>query len=562
MDDFEQAIKYLLKAEVKTLADLDSAKRKIAKRFKTAIPSNVNLLKAYHNLIKNKRIKRDKNLEYLLIKRKVRSLSGIINVSILTKPYACPGKCIYCPSQKEIPKSYLEKEPAVQRAILTNFDPYLQIQTRLDSLKATGHPTDKIELRIIGGTWSFYPRQYQRWFINQCFSACNRKVKSQKLKVKNLEKEQKRNEKAKQRIIGITIETRPDFIDIEEIKRLRELGVTRVELGVQSIYNDVLKLNKRGHLIKETIRATKLLKDAGFKVSYQIMPNLPGSSFKKDVEMFKELFSNPDFQPDLLKIYPLDLVKQTSLYKWYKQRKFTRLQPKRRKRPINAKNISLIGFKPYPKEKLIKLLIEIKKQIPYYVRIERIIRDIPSEDIIAGGVKTSNLREIVQKKVNCKCIRCREIKQNYNPEEKLYLFKQEYEASKGKEIFLSFENKKRNNLYALLRLRIPGYGEDWPLDILPVLKDSAIIREIHTYGQMLPLTEKRRGRAPAGKPGVSFSAAQHKGLGKKLIKEAEKIAKKDFGLKKIAVISGIGVRDYYRHLGYKLKDTYLVKLLI
>ncbi len=504
MNKLELAIKDLIKGKVKTLADLDSAKRRVCKKYKITTPSNINLLKAYHNLLKNKRIKRNKNLEYLLVKRRVRSLSGIVNVSILTKPYYCPGKCIFCPSQEGVPKSYLKKEPAVQRAILTCFDPKKQIKARLDGLSMAGHPTDKIELRIIGGTWSYYDKKYQTWFITNCFACCNNSKK-----VSSLEKEQKKNEKAKHRIIGLTIETRPDYIDLKEIKRLRQLGVTRVELGVQSIYNDVLKKNKRGHSIKQTIKATRLLKDAGFKVSYQIMPNLPGSSFKKDVEMFKQLFSDSNFQPDLLKIYPLGLVRESILYKWYKKKR----------------------FKPYSRQKLIKLLIEIKKHIPYYVRIERIIRDIPSADIVAGGVKTSNLREIVQKQVDCKCIRCREVKENYDSKEKLHLFKKEYTASGAKEIFLSFENKSRTKLYALLRLR--------------VLKDSAIVREIHTYGQMVPIAEKRK-------------AIQHKGLGKRLMKQAEKIAK-DFKVKKIAVIAGIGVRLYYRKLGYKLENTYMVK---
>ncbi len=462
------------------------------------------MLKAYHNLVKNKRIKENKNIEYLLVKRRVRSLSGIVNVSLLTKPYNCPGKCIFCPSQKGVPKSYLAKEPAVQRAILTCFDPKKQIKARLEGLKMAGHPTDKIELRIIGGTWSYYDKKYQTWFITNCFAACNNSRK-----ISSLEKEQKKNEKTKHRIIGLTVETRPDYIDKKEIKRLRGLGVTRIELGVQSIYNDVLKKNKRGHSIKETIKATKLLKDAGFKVSYQIMPNLPGSSFKRDVEMLKELFSNSAFQPDLLKIYPLALVKESILYEWYKKKK----------------------FKPYPKQKLVKLLTEMKKHIPYYVRVERIIRDIPAEDIVAGGVKTSNLREIVQKHVKCKCIRCREIKQDYNPKEKLQLFRQDYEASGGKEIFLSFENVKRTKLYALLRLRI--------------LKDYAIVREIHTYGQMVPIAKKRK-------------AIQHRGLGRKLMKQAEKIAK-DSGASELAVISGIGVKPYYHKLGYKLENTYMVK---
>jgi len=512
MDEFQLAIKYLIKTKVKTLADLDSTKRKVAKELKITPPSNINLLKAYHDLLKKKRIKKNEVLEYLLRKRRVRSLSGIVNISLLTKPYDCPGKCIFCPSEKGIPKSYLAKEPAVQRAILTYFDAKKQIRTRLEALKMTGHPTDKIELRIIGGTWSFYPKKYQTSFVRDCFAACNGSLKKKPLK-----EEQKKNEKTKHRIIGLTIETRPDYINLEEIKRLRELGVTRVELGVQSIYDDVLKKNRRGHTIKETINATKLLKDAGFKVSYQIMPNLFGSSFEKDVGMFKELFSSPDFQPDLLKIYPLGLVKNTLLYKWYKQKK----------------------FEPYSEKKLIKLLVEIKKQIPLYVRVERVIRDIPSKDIVKGGVKTSNLREIVQQQVKCQCIRCREVKENYDPKEKLYLFRREYRASGGKEIFLSFENKNRSKLYALLRLRIT---DNAPLSIL---KNSVIVREIHTYGQMTPISGKKK-------------AIQHKGLGKRLMIEAERIAKKK-SFKKITVIAGVGVREYYRKLGYKLEDTYMIK---
>ncbi len=520
----------LVRARVKTRADLDSFKRRIAKKYKISCPTNIELLKTYHKLTK----KRNKAIERLLCMRPVRSLSGIVNVSVLTKPYPCPGKCIYCPEEPGIPKSYLKEEPAVMRAILLKFDPYKQVQTRLRSLTITGHPIDKIELRIIGGTWSYYPRRYQNWFIKRCFQACNNfakqrnakcKVQNAKLKFKmqNLEELQKRNERTKCRIIGITVETRPDYVDVEEIKRMRELGITRVELGVQSVYDDVLKLNKRGHEVTATIKATKLLKDAGFKVSYQIMPNLPGSTFKKDVKMFEELFSNPDFKPDLLKIYPLALIKETPLYKWYQGGR----------------------FRPYSEKKLIKLLIEAKLQIPYWCRIQRIIRDIPSKDIVTGGVKTSNLREVVQNEMNkrgqvCKCIRCREVKEDYNPKEKLELFRIDYRSSDGKEIFLSWETKNRKKLYALLRLRIPAQT------FIPVLQNTAIIREVHTYGQMTPVNKKAL-------------APQHRGLGKKLIKEAERIVRKEFGLKKIAAISGIGVRPYWRKLGYRLKDTYVIK---
>jgi len=503
--NFYPLIKELIKSRARTPEDLASFKRRIAKKYRVPCPSNISLLKTYHTLVKNGRIKKSEKVEVLLRTRPVRSLSGVVNVSVLTKPYPCPGKCLYCPTQKGVPKSYLSNEPAVMRAILNKYDPFKQVRMRLRALEGAGHPTNKIELRIIGGTWSFYPKKYQTWFVKRCFDACNNCARP------NLEQVQKLNEKVKHRLVGISIETRPDFINKEEIKRLRALGVTRVELGVQSIYDDVLKLNKRGHQIKSTIQATQLLKNAGFKVCYQMMPNLPGSNLKKDEEMFEELFSNPNFQPDLLKIYPCALLKEASLYQWWKKKK----------------------YRPYTNKQLINLVKSIKKTIPPYVRIQRISRDIPSPSIVAGPAKISNLRQMVTG--NCRCIRCREVRKNYNPKEKLKLFRQDYGASGGKEIFLTFEDKKGKKLYSLLRLRITS-------------QNSAIIRDVHTYGQQLSV----RGSTSTNSP-------QHKGLGKKLIQQAEKIVKKEFGLNKISVISGVGVRNYYRKLSYQLENTYMVK---
>ena len=528
----EITIQELIKSRVKTPADLALFKRKIAKKYKIPCPSNIELLKTYHNLVENKSIKPFGIIENLLKTRPIRSLSGIVNVSVLTKPYPCPGKCLYCPLEKGIPKSYVSGEPAVERAKALNYDPYSQTQKRIEMLKNQGHPTDKIELRIAGGTWSYYPKKYQTWFIKKCFAACNvepRRTIIRKITLKDLEKAQRLNEKAKHRIVGLSIETRPDFINLSEIKWLRELGVTMVELGVQSIYDDVLKKNLRGHGTKETIISTKLLKNAGFKVLYQMMPNLPGSNLKKDEKMFEELFSNPDFQPDLLKIYPCAILKEASLYKWWKAGK----------------------YKPYTQSQLINLIKSIKKKIPYYVRIQRITRDIPSKTIVAGPAKISNLRQVVTKISKkegwkCKCIRCREVRESYNPKEKFYLFRRDYDASGGREIFLSFENKNRTKLYSLLRLRIPT--ETGSLLAFPILERTAIVREIHTYGELVPISEIK-------------IAPQHRGLGKKLIKEAEKIAKKEFGSKKIAAISAIGVRNYFSKLKYKLRETYMVKEL-
>ena len=454
-------------------------------------------------------------LEFLLQTRPVRSLSGIVNISVLTKPYPCPGKCLYCPQESGIPKSYVSGEPAVERAKALHFDPYLQTKSRTKMLESEGHPTDKIELRIVGGTWSYYPRSYQNWFVKRCFDACNSKT------AKNLKEAQKINENAKNRIIGLSMETRPDFITPSEIKRLRKLGATMIELGVQSIYENILRINLRGHGTKEIILATKLLKDAGFKVLYQMMPNLPGSNLKKDEKMFVELFKNPDFQPDLLKIYPCALLKSAPLYKWWKSKK----------------------YKPYSLEQLIKLMKKIKLKIPYFVRIQRISRDIPSQLVLAGPAKVSNLRQILMEKMKkegwrCRCIRCREIRDRYSQKEKIHLFRKDYAASEGKEIFLSFENETRSKLYSLLRLRLSS-------------ENRAIIREIHTYGRQLPLA-----------PTSGFLVSpQHKGLGKKLIKEAERIMKMELKLKKITVISGVGAREYYRKLGYKLENTYMAKSL-
>lgn len=523
----EAAVFALLKDPLKNEKKIMKIKNETAKKFKISPFSNARLLKSYHELLKNKKINRDARLEESLTTSKIRSLSGIVVVSVLTKPYVCRGKCLYCPTQKGVPKSYLSNEPAVIRAIKNRYDPYLQTQYRLRGLQNTGHPTDKINIRIIGGTWSDYPRKYRLWFVKRCFEACDDfDKKSPAKKTDNLESAQKQNEKAKQRIVEISIETRPDCVDEKEIKFLRELGMTKVELGVQSLYDDVLNLNRRGHGIAAAAKATEILKNAGFKVSYQMMLNLPGSNFKRDAATFKKLFSDPAFRPDCLKIYPLAIVKEAPVYELYKQGK----------------------IKPYSERTLIKLLKTVKKEIPWYCRVERVIRDIPSPNVVEGGVKISHLRDVVAGEMKkegkrCRCIRCREIRERYDPDEKAVIFRQDYQSAGGKEIFLSFETKNRRKLFSLLRLRIPPAKTAGGL---PALENSALIRELHTYGKLTPLGKKGK-------------AAQHKSFGKKLVKLAEKIAGKEFGFKKIAVISGVGVRNYWRKLGYRLKDTYMIK---
>ena len=539
-------------------------KKKLSKQYKLPIPTNADLRDRYTDLVLANVVKPNPAFEAILLSRRIRTQSGVAVVAVLTKSYPCPGKCIYCPSEKEMPKSYLSNEPAVMRAIDSHFDPYRQVQNRLRSLELNGHKTDKIELIVMGGTFSYLPKAYQKRFITRCFQACNEygSKKSSAIShwssVKNsqknkLENEQKKNEKAGHRIIGLTLETRPDYIDEKEILNFRKLGCTRVELGVQSIFDDVLELNCRGHLATSTITATKLLKDAGFKINYHMMPGLPGSTPARDFQMFRMLFQGTDFQPDMLKIYPTVILKDSLLYDIWKKG-----QSKTRQKLTTVKmcrDEKLKNYKPLTNRIFEKLVLKIKNEtIPPYVRIARLIRDVPTCSIVAGPT-VSNLRQIIIPQSNCPCIRCREVRQDYIIKEKIILDRIDYPASDGQEIFLQYVSPDKQKLFALLRLRIPRGGSTSPAvnsklyKLLPTLKNAALIREVHTYGKMTQLTEK------------DDTSPQHIGLGKKLLLEAERIAKAEFGLAKIAVISGVGVRGYYRKAGYKLKDTYLVKKL-
>lgn len=534
----KKIIQAAIEKKVKTRRELEILKKTFTRKFKTSWLTNIELFKAYQILLNEKRLKPSRVLERILKKRPIRSLSGIVNVSVLTKPYFCPGKCIFCPTEEGMPKSYLSGEPAAERAKKLNYDPFLQVKKRIETLKREGHLTDKIELRIIGGTFSIYPKNYQYWFLKECFRAANGKTSKIDLQgeetfsrlKKALFAEQKLNEKAKNRIVGISIETRPDFINKEEIKKLRGLGITMVEMGVQSVFNEILEKNKTGLTFEKVAEATQLLKDTGFKVLYHLMPNLFGANFKKDFKTFEIVFSDERLKPDWIKIYPLVVVKNSELFKIWKKRK----------------------YKTYSDKELIELLISVKSILPNWVRVARIMRDIPNEKIVAG-CRISNLREILKKEMEkrglrCVCIRCREVRENYNPKEKIFLFRQNYKASEGREIFLSFENKKQSKLFSFLRLRIPSFIFSNEKPIFPILEKAAIVREIKTLGEVAPLEKK-------------ILSPQHRGLGKKLIKEAEKIAKKEFGLRKICVIAGIGAREYFRKLGYKLKETYMVKYL-
>lgn len=518
--NLDQLIFTIIARQAKSKAKIEAIKKEFVKGKNFSLPKNYQLIKAYRRLVKEKRLEEILWLENLILAKPVRTLSGVTPLTVLVKPFLCPGRCLYCPDQKGVPKSYLKDEPAVLRARQFNFNPFKQVKYRLDVFKMMGHEVAKIELIILGGSFSFYPKKYREEFIKNCFEAASGKKAASLLKV------QKTNEQAKRRIIGITIETRPDLVDGKEIKFLRKLGVTRVELGVQSLEPAILKTMRRGHGLKEVVRATRLLKNAGFKICYHLMPGLPGSTFKKDMAMFKKVFTESRYQPDFLKIYPCVVLKDAPLYKSWQQGK----------------------FKPLTDRQLVVLLTAVKKTIPEYVRINRLGRDIPVGNIVAG-FRYSHLRELVQKKLRqegiaCQCIRCREIRAVGCQLSEVRLEVLQYPASRGREYFLQFVDKK-DRLYALLRLRLPSKQTQ---PIFPVLKEAALVRELHTFGQSLRVGKRK------------LAASQHHGLGKKLLQKAEAIARKA-GFKKIAVISGVGARDYYRGLGYWLRETYLVKAL-
>ncbi|MCX6747111.1 MAG: tRNA uridine(34) 5-carboxymethylaminomethyl modification radical SAM/GNAT enzyme Elp3 [Candidatus Pacearchaeota archaeon] len=446
------------------------------------------------------------------IRKPTKSISGITPVAVMLPPRACKhGNCIYCPSLN-VPQSYTPKSPVVMRALQVDYSAYEQVKGRIKAFEIMNHPTDKIELIIMGGTFLQYPKSFQFSFIKDCFDALNKK------KSKNLEKAQKINEKARHRCVALCIETRPD-VCVEYINRMRELGCTRVELGVQMPDDKIYKLVKRGHSVNDVIKATRELKNAGFKVGYHIMPGLPGSNLKNDKKLFKKLFSEEEFRPDQLKIYPCQVIKGAELEEEYWKNK----------------------YKPYTKEELEELLTYMLKEVPRYCRVMRIMREIPPEYLVAGTTRI-DLRKDVEKELRkekdkIKEIRFREIgfairdEEEINKNIKLKITK--YNASVGKEYFFEVINED-DILFALLRLRIAN--------------NKAVVRELHVYGKSLNLGEKNK------------NAQQHKGIGKWLMHEAEKISKKE-KINKIFVISGVGVREYYKNLGYKLENTYMTKNL-
>jgi len=535
MDPIGSLLTQLEDALPDTRQQLRKLKTRVAEQTRTPLIANDALLKRYRQELASGARHPNKLLERILMLNAIRSTSGIATVTVITEPYACPGRCVYCPTETRAPKSYLANEPAVMRAIRNDYDPYRQVTSRLKALHDTGHATDKIELIIKGGTWSFYPDHYQRDFITRCFDAANefqtsdvRHQASDEVRT-TLEEAQRVNETAAKRLIGVTIETRPDYVDETEIRRLRELGVTRVELGVQILNDRILELIVRDHTTVEIRQATQLLRDAGFKVAYHLMPNLPGATPEDDLASCRGLFEDPAYRPDALKLYPCVVVKSAELYEWWQDGR----------------------YQPYDDDRLVELLIAMKRLVPPYVRIERVIRDIPSTSIEAGS-KLTNLREEAQRRMRarglaCRCIRCRQVRDGEPGT--FTLVRREFEASGGQELFLSFEDAATDRLACLLRLRLPSPLRHHHPHWMPVLEEAALVRELHTYGHHVGIHQH------------ADDAAQHRGFGRRLLEEAERIAGQEWGCARIAVIAGVGVREYYRKLGYELQETYMVKTL-
>ncbi|MCP8323755.1 MAG: tRNA uridine(34) 5-carboxymethylaminomethyl modification radical SAM/GNAT enzyme Elp3 [Candidatus Methylarchaceae archaeon HK02M2] len=506
-----------------TKDEIDNLKRVVCQKYHLErYPSNSMIL-AHLSPEKHNSFK-----EILKIKP-VRTASGIAVIAVMTKPYPCAhGACIYCPGGHKFstPQSYTGQEPAALRGTQNDFDPFRQVSARLDQLRAIGHDVEKAEIIIMGGTFLNFQKDYQKDFIKRCYDALNY------TESKNLAEAKRNAEHSKIRNVGLTIETRPDFCKEEHVDLMLNFGVTRIEIGVQNPDDIIYKIVKRGHHVKDVVSAFRIAKDSAFKIVAHMMPGLPGSNPDKDFDAFQRLFNDPEFKPDMLKIYPTLLVESSELYRWFLDGRYL----------------------PYDDETTIKLLAKVKSIVPSWVRIMRIQRDIPARLIVAG-VKKSNLRELVQKELSkignkCKCIRCREVgikKLKYGIDimpENIRLLRQDYEASNGFEVFLSYEDVGKDALIGFLRLRHPS--DSAHRDEIKT-KRSCLVRELHVYGKMIPIGKR------------SEYDCQHKGFGAMLMEEAERIAKDEFGSKKLVVMSAIGTKEYYRKLGYKSEGAYMVK---
>jgi elongator complex protein 3 len=522
MDFYDDIIELIQSGKIRTKSEIHGAKVKLCKKYGlNRLPSDVDILEHASPDVYPE-------IEAYLRLKPVRTTSGVAVVAVMTSPCDCPhGKCIYCPggTNYKTAQSYTGHEPAAMRADSNDFDPFKQTRSRIDQLKTIGHPTDKIDLIIMGGTFTARDIEYQEWFVKRCFDALNETEAPTLLDAQGL------NEYAQSRCVGLTIETRPDWCKESHIDVILNLGATRVELGIQTTSNEILANVKRGHTVEDSKVATRILKDSGLKVCYHMMPGLPGADFESDLLLFKTIFENPDFRPDMLKIYPTLVIEGTELYDKWKEGEY---------KPLNTENCA-------------DLIAQIKENIPKWVRIQRIQRDIPVK-LISDGVDKSNLRQIVQNIIkergkSCNCIRCREVgisslSGKSIDLDTIGLKKVKYQASQGTEHFLSFEDKN-GILIGYARLREPSRLAH-RFEISSHL--CMIIRELKVAGMMVPIGQ------------MDESRWQHQGYGAKLIAECEEIAKlKDVA--KILVTSGIGARQYYKKLGYERFGPYMAKSL-
>ncbi len=489
---------------------INRAKKEISARYKLShIPKNSDVLRFGSTELRE-------NLK----RKRMRTASGVAPVAVMTSPYPCPhGRCIMCPGGPDStflsPQSYVGREPAAIRAAQCNYDPYRQVMVRLQQLEEIGHDFDKVELILMGGTLTARPLDYQRWFVRRCFDAMDAFGAMHRRDIRNT---------------GITFETRPDYARASQIDSMLMLGATKVELGVQHVNNDILKEIRRGHSVEDTVEANRRLRDSGLKVGFHIMPGLPGSSIDEDKRMFRMIFHDHRFMPDYLKIYPTLVVRGTELYERWKRGEYEPL--------CEAEAVEIIAY--------------AKRIIPKWVRIQRIQRDIPAQFIVAG-VKKSNLRQMVHARLHeegykCRCIRCREaglaqLQGRIIDEDSVKLLVERYEACDGIEYFISFEDIRHDVLIAHLRLRLPASAQRTEL------VDAALVRDLHVYGELVPLGESKD------------SSWQHRGYGTRLLCRAEELAA-DYGYRKVAVMSGIGVRPYYAKRGYRLEGPYMVKVIV
>ncbi len=558
MDFYEEMLELIMNGELKTKNEIHDAKISLCRKYNLSrVPSDADILEHSPEYIYD-------IVEPVLRTKPMRTISGVAPIAIMTSPEKCPhGTCSYCPGGIEYgsAQSYTGFEPAALRAVSHDFDPYLQTRSRLEQLKAIGHPTDKIDLIIMGGTFTARASEYRDWFVKGSFCALNNQPDfNPDLSLQELQNE---NETAQHRCIGMTIETRPDWCKESHVDNILTLGGTRVELGVQTTFDDILEGVSRGHTVSDSIEATRILKDSGLKVCFHLMPGLPGADETRDRQMFDNIFNDPDFKPDMLKIYPTLVVKGTGLYERWDNNE----------------------YEPLTTEKAIELIMHLKPNLPPWVRIQRIQRDIPVQ-YIEGGVNKSNLRQMVIRELDktgkkCRCIRCREVGHSalkgIEPDiNNIKLHTIKYEASAGDEVFMSYEDKKNDLIIAFVRLRLPSehtHRTEFYINGNSVnTKDrpkSAIIRELKTFGPMVPFNGP--GEHPALKKQASGLKSnldidkarpwQHHGYGKLLINASEQYVKENWDCKKLLIMSGVGVKQYYIRLGYYRDGVYMAKEL-